>query len=575
MTKQKKGYLIGWSLLLALLIVVSSVVSPVTSYADSAYTGQDQTQLVKGTKLSLSVEDSGGWKSVIKNGVEQTPLPNIAEGMAVQLNLDWNVPKASLSQMTESDYFVFNLPSYFEFENTEEHPIYDQTKSEILGYFKIQDSKIMARLTNTGLNKEGITDGLISVKGRVSSPGSQLQFEVTNGVTIPPLTIEPGDDSGIVGNGLTTPIVKDGFQVRNENQITWPLYINYDQEAKRFVGDSFVSHKSVFIVDKLEDGTTLNNMQLNVSAQVALDSGEMSNYHVFFPVTNTKELTPQANESLNAFKGRLQANGPMSYGVVDNTVVYYLGNLPSSNVQLASTWKADLQGELDDLMSKGTIDQTEYDKTMAYYSKLSSWMNFNIVITVDVKNSSRSISNTAKMESTDGNSGSNLVKVDYQNVRGSAIGLDPGKVKIVKKDDAGNALQGVTFKLQKKDAQGTFEDYTAPDGGALIRSTDQDGTILFSDLEYGDYQIKEVQGLPNYGLPQYTSGNQFSVGSSDTQGTEVEVVDSRPTTTNMSVKKVWDDYNNRDGTRPDSVQMQLYADDKASGDPVTLNEANK
>ena len=47
-----------------------------------------------------------------------------------------------------------------------------------------------------------------------------------------------------------------------------------------------------------------------------------------------------------------------------------------------------------------------------------------------------------------------------------------------------------------------------------------------------------------------------------------------PEVTAVSVAKVWDDKNNADKIRPDSVQVQLYADGVATGDPVTLNAAN-
>jgi hypothetical protein len=43
--------------------------------------------------------------------------------------------------------------------------------------------------------------------------------------------------------------------------------------------------------------------------------------------------------------------------------------------------------------------------------------------------------------------------------------------------------------------------------------------------------------------------------------------------TNITVKKVWDDQNNAAKVRK-PIQVQLYANNKAVGDPVTLNEAN-
>lgn len=51
------------------------------------------------------------------------------------------------------------------------------------------------------------------------------------------------------------------------------------------------------------------------------------------------------------------------------------------------------------------------------------------------------------------------------------------------------------------------------------------------------------------------------------QWTEIETVD-------IPVTKVWDDDNNFFKIRPDSVTVQLMADGKASGNPVTLDETN-
>ena len=44
--------------------------------------------------------------------------------------------------------------------------------------------------------------------------------------------------------------------------------------------------------------------------------------------------------------------------------------------------------------------------------------------------------------------------------------------------------------------------------------------------------------------------------------------------TSVSVEKKWKDQDNKDGSRPSSVSVQLYANGKASGDPVTLDAAN-
>ena len=45
-------------------------------------------------------------------------------------------------------------------------------------------------------------------------------------------------------------------------------------------------------------------------------------------------------------------------------------------------------------------------------------------------------------------------------------------------------------------------------------------------------------------------------------------------TVDISVEKVWVDNDNHDNLRPTSIQVQLYKDNVAEGDAVTLNEGN-
>ncbi|MCW6655477.1 Cna B-type domain-containing protein, partial [Aerococcaceae bacterium NML201296] len=47
-----------------------------------------------------------------------------------------------------------------------------------------------------------------------------------------------------------------------------------------------------------------------------------------------------------------------------------------------------------------------------------------------------------------------------------------------------------------------------------------------------------------------------------------------PAKTQVSVTKVWEDANNQDGIRPNDIQVQLYANGTAQGQPITLNAGN-
>lgn len=86
-------------------------------------------------------------------------------------------------------------------------------------------------------------------------------------------------------------------------------------------------------------------------------------------------------------------------------------------------------------------------------------------------------------------------------------------------------------------------------------------------------------------LPKYTDGGD-EIGYWVTEDAVAEYatkIDADGTITNsytpgktsVSVSKVWDDADNQDGVRPDSVKVQLKADDKAVGEPVVLNADNK
>ena len=58
--------------------------------------------------------------------------------------------------------------------------------------------------------------------------------------------------------------------------------------------------------------------------------------------------------------------------------------------------------------------------------------------------------------------------------------------------DQATALKGATFKLMKKNAEGTYEDYKV-DGEVLQMTTQADGYVHFEKLGLGEYQLVETQ----------------------------------------------------------------------------------
>ena len=84
------------------------------------------------------------------------------------------------------------------------------------------------------------------------------------------------------------------------------------------------------------------------------------------------------------------------------------------------------------------------------------------------------------------------------------------------------------------------------------------------------------------GLPKYQDGKEIAYTVSEEAITDYSTTiegfnitnSYTPGKTSVTVSKAWADSNNQDGIRPASVQVQLYADGKKSGDAITLNDAN-
>ena len=88
------------------------------------------------------------------------------------------------------------------------------------------------------------------------------------------------------------------------------------------------------------------------------------------------------------------------------------------------------------------------------------------------------------------------------------------------------------------------------------------------------------------GLPKYREGAAgeeivYTISEDAVSGYESEVTGydvtntyRKPGITSVSVAKVWKDSGDKDGMRPESILVQLYADGKAAGKAIELNEEN-
>lgn len=150
------------------------------------------------------------------------------------------------------------------------------------------------------------------------------------------------------------------------------------------------------------------------------------------------------------------------------------------------------------------------------------------------------------------------------------------QVKKVDKDNPKKVLEGATFTLT--DANGAV---------VATATSDKNGELSFSTLTEGNYTLKETKAPANYKLDAtehavvvtYDADKQIyhvtvdgqAVGS---KAVPVEIADEADIKyIDLEASKVWDDQDNQEGLRPESVEFQLYKNGKAEGKPVTVSAA--
>ena len=105
--------------------------------------------------------------------------------------------------------------------------------------------------------------------------------------------------------------------------------------------------------------------------------------------------------------------------------------------------------------------------------------------------------------------------------------------------------------------------------------------VVESDSDYTAHvkvnDKEETKGTSAEGTITYakTDTVAFRNTKNGSDPTPTPTPDPITKTTNIAVGKVWEDNDNADGIRPESVTVQLYRNGEAYGNPVTLNEANK
>ncbi|MBQ3090081.1 MAG: Cna B-type domain-containing protein [Oscillospiraceae bacterium] len=156
-------------------------------------------------------------------------------------------------------------------------------------------------------------------------------------------------------------------------------------------------------------------------------------------------------------------------------------------------------------------------------------------------------------------------------------------------------LTPATLRIEKT-VEGLAEDQKSYD--TLLETLSFDVTINgeSQSIPMSSFEIDDATGIFFYNLGGLSPDSEFSVTesgaelayyeldakSTDTTGTLAANESATASftnsyaveTTQVTASKVWEDNDNQDGKRPDSITIQLLANGTANGQTATLNEAN-
>ena len=160
----------------------------------------------------------------------------------------------------------------------------------------------------------------------------------------------------------------------------------------------------------------------------------------------------------------------------------------------------------------------------------------------------------------------------------------PGYTATVSDENKGNIIITNTHTPEVTTINGskTWDDSNNQDG---VRPQSINVNLLADGTKVASKTVSATDKW-NYSfenLPKYKAGQAivYTITEDTVPGYTTTVdgynLTNKRTTdeTSLTVTKSWNDNNNQDGIRPDSIKVQLYADDKAVGDAVTLNADNK
>ena len=505
------------ALLISLIMVLSlfSRFFAGTVYAEPAENEQNQGKPIEVeiTKFDLRKEVGSA-----------TPLESISYYEKFFVAIEWDATKLG-STIKEGDYYDFSIGNKLQLSlmgNPTTIPLAAPDGKVIAnaivtsGSTSAEDSSVRIIFTKEAEGKEGIK-GTLFIKSEIQHSiiegGKSETFVVKTETKTLEFEVEVGFPEyftkQVLQKWFTPNLVSHNG---SENKyIAWAVRISYNSDA-------FDNVTNIVLKDKLSaTGGDMTGIRYLEDSFILKEFKKVDGKEKPQQVGETKSITADKisfNPEKTAFT--LDLTSLISSAPIETNLRYWI-------VEYKTTYKKDIPG----FALSNNVELTISSKT---------WKT----------------SKTFKQES--GGSSQYLVEA----------------VTIIKVD-----AEDTTKKLP--DAEFTLK--STKDGKVWTLKTAADGTVTSEQLPVGEYILKEIAAPDGYILDDAESTVVVKSG----EATVCTVTNTKkpvnpppppsPATTSVRVNKLWDDANDQDGLRPDSITVQLYANGIVI-DTITLNAAN-
>lgn len=505
---------------------------------------------------------------------------NSIEGrFATEFKFDFSVPDSAKS----GDTTTISLPDQLDFQRSQKFNIYAPDGKTVVATAVIDKPSKSLVLTYTDY-----VDSHDSISGHIDMQVTAATSEVNKEETIP---------AEIKINGHTVTIDSSGIKHRPSRGDTatdfWKYgYVDYDKNEVVYhvnINASMQSVSNVVISDSLvSDGFSY------VPGSFSISKGNWErNSENYWTLSNPQDVTNQYNIDINSSNSAYTVKlGNISEGYA---IVYRVkSNHPLLNGE-------QVVNNVNYESNKKVINSS---KNTVYYQGASGKANgYNHSLTINKEDESGAPLANAVFsvirKSTNGVVGTITTGPDG---KGTIYGLlkDDYIIRETSAPSGYTLAKDVTVSADSFDSKGATATITDKKAVTTVSGTktwkdndDQDGkrpdSIKVNLLANGKVvQSKTVKASDNWkysftNLPEFENGKKISYTVTEDQVKDYSTtVDGynltnsyTPAKTSVSVTKAWNDNNNQDGSRPNEVKVQLYANGEKSGNEVTLNAANK